>query len=338
MEKSLHICNEEMVSIVIPNFNKGAFIKETLDSMLNQKYQDWEAIIVDDGSTDDSIAICEEYMNKDKRFNLAKRERLPKGGSTCRNIGLSLAKGEYIIFVDSDDLLAPDCLQGRVNEIQNTYFDFLVFQINIFKYKLNDSDIKWKILKSDHLACFLKHELPWHTMSCIWRKEFLLKLNGFNEQYPRLQDVEMHTRAVLEENVKYKLVLDREADCYYRIGNQKIISDYNQYIDNWTKGTECYLNFFEKYLIDHKKTNYLSFLKVTLLVMVSQLNYQYQNKHISKDAFDVYYNRLLECEFSKNELTYTNIQTLKIYNMGYKFYLNRIKGYNYMFRKLIQLI
>src|SRR4051812_3011819 len=108
-----------MVSVIIPNYNKGAFIKETLDSLLNQKYEHWEAIIVDDGSTDDSIKIYNEYLGKDTRFQLVSRDRLPKGGSTCRNIGLQQAKGEFILFVDSDDLLAPHCLQSRYDEIKN---------------------------------------------------------------------------------------------------------------------------------------------------------------------------------------------------------------------------
>ena len=337
MEKSLHICNIVMISIIIPNYNKGVFIKETLDSLMNQSIPSWEAIIVDDGSTDESLNICKEYSIKDKRFVLVERDRLPKGGSTCRNIGLSLAKGEYIIFIDSDDIFAPNCLEGRLSEIKSSIFDFVVFQINIFQFKLNDSKLKWKTLKGDNLAQLLRHELPWCIMSCIWKKEFLLRLNGFIEYFPRLQDVELHTRALLEENVKYKLVLDKEADCYYRVGNQKIISDYNIFIDNWTKGTECYLNFFKTYLIDKKKTNYIPNLKVTLLVMLNQLNYQYQNKNISKDAYNIYYNRLLESDFGKKELTSFNIQLLSIYKLGYRLHLNRIKGYNYLFRRLIQV-
>lgn len=326
-----------MVSIILPNFNKSAFIKETLNSLLMQKNSDWEAIIIDDGSTDDSIKICREYMKFDSRFSLIIRESLPKGGSTCRNIGLKEAKGEFVIFVDSDDLLSPDCIEDRVKEIKNSNYDFVVFQINIFQFKINDTKIKWKVNKGDDLAQFLKHDLPWHTMSCIWRKSFLNKIHGFNEDFPRLQDVELHTRALMEENVRYKVIVDKNPDCYYRIGNEKIITDYEQYIDNWTKGTECYLNYFEEFLKSKNKVNYINYLKVTLLVMVNQLNYQFQNRHISEQSFKTYYSRLMNCRFSKNSMNSLDFRILQLYNLGLRIRLNRIKGYNFLFRKLILL-
>ena len=326
-----------MVSIIIPNYNKSAFIRETLNSLLNQTNEDWEAIIVDDGSTDDSIAICEEFLTLDKRISLKIRERLPKGGSTCRNIGLELAKGDFVVFVDSDDLLAKNCIESRLNKILNTNYDFTVFPIRIFQFKINDSTIEWKIKEGDHLAQFLKHDLPWHTMSCIWRKSFLTKLDGFNENFPRLQDVELHTRALLEDNVKYKIESNLTEDCYYRIGLDKIITDYEEYIDNWAKGTECYLNFFEDYLKIKNKSNFIRYLKVTLLVMVSQLNLQYQNDHISERSLQSYYLRLINCSFSKNQLKPIDLKIIGMYNRGYRVKLNKIKGFNYIFRKLILL-
>ena len=325
------------VSVIIPNYNKKAFIRATLDTLLHQTYANRKANIVDDGSDDGSSEICKEYVAKDARFSLLIRNEQTKGGSTCRNIGLHAAKGEYIVFLDSDDLLAADCLQSRISEIENTSYDFAVFPLKIFRFELNDTKIAWELKPGNHLIRFLKHDLPWHTMSCIWKKEFLVKLKGFNSSFPRLQDVELHTRALLEENVNYKIVI-KKADCYYRIGDEKIISDYNRYIDNWTKGTECYLNFFETYLKTKNKSDYLVYLKATLLSMVNQLNYQFQNKHISKDSFDMFYKRLTSCTYCKDELKAKHFRLLKLYNWGYTKRWNKIKGYNYLFRKLIQVI
>ena len=77
-----------MVSIIIPYFNSAKFFAETLDSVLNQSYPDWECVLIDDGSTDESGSIVDDYVHKDTRFVSLKRENGQKGVSQCRNIGI----------------------------------------------------------------------------------------------------------------------------------------------------------------------------------------------------------------------------------------------------------
>ena len=91
-----------MVSIIIPNFNKEKYICDTLLSVMNQQYSDWECIIIDDQSTDQSFEKAKQFAKNDIRFIFLKRpiSRI-KGPSTCRNIGIENAKGEFIIFLDS---------------------------------------------------------------------------------------------------------------------------------------------------------------------------------------------------------------------------------------------
>src|SRR5690554_5694001 len=101
------------ISIIIPVFNRQKLIKETLDSVLAQIYENWECIVVDDGSTDETWEVLEQYAKKDARIKIHKRHRDPKGAPTCRNIGMELSEGEYLIFLDSDDLLAKWALQHR---------------------------------------------------------------------------------------------------------------------------------------------------------------------------------------------------------------------------------
>lgn len=96
-------------SIVIPVYNVEPYLRECLDSVLNQSYADWEVVCVNDGSTDGSTAILEEYALKDVRFNIITQ---PNGGlSAARNTGIKEAKGDYILFLDSDDWLEHDALQ-----------------------------------------------------------------------------------------------------------------------------------------------------------------------------------------------------------------------------------
>lgn len=94
------------VSIVIPVYNVAPYLRQCLDSLLMQTYGDWEAICVDDGSTDESSAVLDEYASKDARFIV--RHIRNSGVSAARNVGIDLAKGEWLEFVDSDDFLEPD--------------------------------------------------------------------------------------------------------------------------------------------------------------------------------------------------------------------------------------
>lgn len=104
--------NDDLVSIIIPAYNYGHFIAKTLDSLLNQTYKHWQAIVVDDGSTDNTRKISESYIKLDNRFQYIYQEN--KGLSSARNTGLSLAKGKYIQFLDADDLLSARKLELQV--------------------------------------------------------------------------------------------------------------------------------------------------------------------------------------------------------------------------------
>ena len=132
-----------LISIIIPTFNSSKHIKATLDSVLAQTYDHWECILVDDGSIDLTETISINYQEKDNRFQLYIRpDHLPKGPSSARNYGVTKAKGEYVIFLDADDLLATTCLENRVVQFQQyPECDFLVFQMERF---LDDPDFSKK--------------------------------------------------------------------------------------------------------------------------------------------------------------------------------------------------
>lgn len=96
-------------SVIIPVYNVEAYLQACLDSVLNQTFEDWEAICVNDGSTDNSAAILEEYGHKDGRFKIVNQ---PNGGlSAARNTGLKAATGEYVLFLDSDDWLESSAME-----------------------------------------------------------------------------------------------------------------------------------------------------------------------------------------------------------------------------------
>lgn len=108
-----------LVSIITAMFNSESFISSTIDSVLLQTYHDWELIVVDDGSTDSSISIVNRYVNQDKRIYLFHTE-VPSGSPVKpRNIGVEMAKGRYIAFLDSDDVWLPNKLEEQLPFFDN---------------------------------------------------------------------------------------------------------------------------------------------------------------------------------------------------------------------------
>ena len=131
-----------LVSIIVPVFNVEKYLEECLDSILNQTYENIEVILVDDGSTDSSGKICDEYLKKDSKIKVFHKTN--GGLSDARNYGVENSNGEYIIFVDSDDYLSKYTLEFSIKEIKDAAADILVFAIKrekeekeILEYKKN---------------------------------------------------------------------------------------------------------------------------------------------------------------------------------------------------------
>lgn len=103
------------ITVIIPVYNVEKYLRDCLDSVLNQTMPNWEAVCVNDGSTDGSAAILKEYAGKDERFRIITQSN--KGLSSARNTGLDAANGEYVLFLDSDDWLESDALQTLADHL-----------------------------------------------------------------------------------------------------------------------------------------------------------------------------------------------------------------------------
>ena len=110
------------LTVVIPIYNAEPYLKKCLDSLLNQTYRDWNAILVDDGSTDASTAVCDEYAQMDSRITAI---HIPNGGvSNARNVGIAMADSRYLAFIDADDWIDEnyyDVIMSKVNESAQLY-------------------------------------------------------------------------------------------------------------------------------------------------------------------------------------------------------------------------
>lgn len=317
-------------SIIIPSYNKANFISETIDSVINQSFSNWELIIVDDGSTDNSITIIEEYCAQNSKIQLYKRQSLPKGGSACRNIGLSKAKGHFILFLDADDLLKSNCLEKRLLKIKDFNTSNLwVFSIGTFYKVIGDSNSIWSPDGSNFLIQFLKHNLPWHTMSVIWQIDFLKKLNGFDPQYARLQDVELHTRALLDSDIKLKTFPNTKIDAFYRIDEKRTSQNIVQQIERQKQGVFMYMEKISAKLGDKKQYRAI---KGTLFSFITTLNYRCLVEGDFNQCYEKLKKEIFQFMSVQSRLTSFDILYIRIYMFLYQLGFWRVKGFNYLFK------
>ena len=187
------------VSVITPTRNRAQLLAETLDSVVAQTFTDWEHIVVDDGSEDGTAELMATRMAHDSRVRYIVREGAPPGANVCRNIGIRAAQAPYVVLLDSDDLLAPGCLEQRVAIIsQNLDMDFVTFQAGLFERRPGDLSGRTANaeLLGDDLSRFLYFETPWQTTAPIWRRESLFRLGLFDEALLSWQDIELHVRAI----------------------------------------------------------------------------------------------------------------------------------------------
>ena len=164
-----------MVSIIIPAYNRSHLIGQTLDAVLSQTYTQWECLVVDDGSNDDTKKVVESYCNKDSRFKYLQRPKNRiKGANACRNYGFELSKGAYINWLDSDDLLHENKLKIQIKELQNTNKQVAVCQSVFFENDdvLNTAGV-WKSFDKldEPVARMIGYDLAWQTAAALWHRD-----------------------------------------------------------------------------------------------------------------------------------------------------------------------
>lgn len=248
------------ISVIIPTFNRGKLIANSIKSALNQTIKNLEIIIVDDGSTDNTKEVIDKFQ--DRRIKYIKLDK-NQGASNARNIGIKAAKGKYISFQDSDDIFYPNKLEIQLNNIINKKSDLDFCKINLlynstYNY-LVPSTIREKRFESgDFFTELISNGNFISTQSILVKKSFMKEFL-FDPNMPRLQDYDVILRMIPKVKISY---------------TKEVLVDLHIQNDNLTLSpvklkNAIYLLLKKEYNFNDKQkkdfSNYLNFLLSNIL-------------------------------------------------------------------------
>lgn len=207
-----------MISIIIPTYNRASIIPNTLDSVINQEFKDWECVVVDDHSTDNTEEVIKNYIERDLRFHYLKNER-KKGAQGARNTGLNHCKSEWLVFFDSDNLMHPDFLKKVTQKIDDEV-DVVQCFSNVIDEDTREKKgmLHWQNYGYIHDRLFDMG--TYVDNQVLIRKSKLIEIGGLDEDCPSMQEWDTHIR--LSKIAKYTTVEEPLLD--YFVGGKDAIS------------------------------------------------------------------------------------------------------------------
>lgn len=190
------------VSIIMATYNRSHLLEDSLNSIRDQTFNDWECFIIDDGSTDDTQRLTNSIVISDKRFKYVKRSSFHKKGlAGCRNMGLELATGDFIIFFDDDDLVHPQNLEMSLAYLLGSEKDFCNYQKRPFleqepeMIRLKKID-RYKKFGVQELEKFVSGERAMASCTVLWSKKCFGNIR-FNEDLHYAEEWECYGRILL---------------------------------------------------------------------------------------------------------------------------------------------
>jgi glycosyltransferase involved in cell wall biosynthesis/O-antigen ligase len=189
-EDNIKMDQEKLISVIIPAYNIENYISKTIESVLSQTYKNLEIIIVDDGSTDNTNNIIQKYAKKEKRIIVLSQNN--KGPSAARNLGFSVAKGEYLCIIDGDDIMLPEKIESQACLLEsNPSIGFTYSKVYYFKDKINDIYIR-DLAAIDGSDLVHQKLLKYGTFitpnSVFFRKNVFDQFGGFDESLRSSED------------------------------------------------------------------------------------------------------------------------------------------------------
>jgi len=281
-----------LVSIIIPTYNRAHLIEATLESILLQTYQNWECIVVDDGSIDETESIVHSYTNKDNRIKFFKRPQdLQKGANSCRNFGFQMSSGEYINWFDSDDVMLENFMENKVNALTpDTHF---IIGNGYYWYPKTNTKNDLYLADTDNLyADFVMWKLEIITNSVLFKRNFLKDKELFNPNMKRGQEAEFFSRLFFECNASQYKIIYAQVFLYRQHEDSK--SSKNLIYNKGYKES-LFFYLFENFKRSEqiKSIELLDFFYDRLLKLFITSNRNH-HKEVTRSILKVFYPRLLK--------------------------------------------
>ncbi len=274
-------------SIIIPSFNSLTFLNETLESVFNQTYPNIEVIIIDDGSTDGSF----EYLQSIDKPNFIVKKNKGKGACAARNYGFELATGDYIMYLDADDIISPNKIEAQISLFKEHGDDILVSGMWGRFYRTIE-DVKWseQLLNKDYNTPIEWLIDSWMGkgmgQTSIWLapRKLIEKAGPWDERLTINQDGEFFSRVILHAKA---VKLSNDARVYYRSGLKESIS---QQKNSNEKAASLLLSY---QLYEKNVSDYLDNFELRKALANNYLNFIYQYHHhypdLAKQAEEFFY-------------------------------------------------
>ena len=226
-----------LVSIIIPTYNRAELIGETIDSIISQTYKNWECIIVDDGSTDHTAEVIENYCNKDTRIKYyVRKKKYMAGGNGARNYGFDLSKGEYVQWFDSDDIMLPNKINDDVQEAIKYNLDFVISSGYSSNFNLKNLRKKVITINDDLYINYTTWQTEIFLPSLFFLKQFISKFDLFDETLSRGQENEFFSRVFFLSRNLAKYKVSRKYNYIYRQhGDNKKTNQKKSYVSSYIK-------------------------------------------------------------------------------------------------------
>lgn len=301
------------ISIIMPVYNSSKYLKQAINSVLYQRFEDYELIIVDDGSTDNSLSIIEDYALSDSRIKVMNQPN--KGPSSARNKGLEAASGQYVYFIDSDDEVSESLLAKSIEKINKNFPDVLMFGMCIEEIGRNE-EVKSKVITKATKGVYSTEnfskltinneflDLLGFTTNKLYKREILSQHNiKFDEGVHYLEDMFFNKKVFKCVNT-FEII---EESLYYykrRKRNSGANAFQNKFFDLQMEAVQARKELLEDWKIEAKKIEmevanlHMFAIKATCSVLFKQTN------NLSFKEKCIYIDQILQNPLTANRMEY----------------------------------
>jgi glycosyltransferase involved in cell wall biosynthesis len=248
-----------MISIIMPVYNSEKYILAMLQSIYAQKYKDYELILIDDGSTDNSLKIASSYLNNTEiKYRIIRTEN--RGQSSARNVGISNALGEWIVLPDSDDALSPDYLDKLIRSATSNNCEIAICNIKNIpagfgNSRTTNSNVVQVLSGRDAYEKFIMHKLAIGPYNVLIQRNLLIRLHlkfieecRYSEEYIFISELLVQANKVVSISDELYYYYKRPQSVITSARTDRIVSGF-QYIKKYTAKYSCLSPNYRKYAL-----------------------------------------------------------------------------------------